>query len=407
MELKSLVRYHEEKIFNSTQLRLIFGRRKLGKTFFVQNSVTSDYYFFIGKSNMIFNQNKEKLTYEQFFEQYKLLSQKFHIVIDEFHRLPQEFLDYLHFEKPKQLTLLTSTLWLATKMLEEKDSSIVGIFTPIKFNLINEVDIIKNIGNKEYNLNEVDIIEHSVYLREPILVDFYSKNIKHTVTQFLYNQKYFLKNLIGEIFSEEGRQFSKLYEGILLAVSNGKVISGEIASELFSKKIIEKDNPSLIQKNLEVLVHLGLIEKISIYNKKKFYYKITSPLLDLYFYLISKYDYVEQQIDLRFIEEVYELKLPFHVEDFLAQLLAKLKHLQFTKIQNPEIDIALTKFKKLELVGEVKWRKDEKNKEDKIAQKLNEFNAKEKIVISKSEIKSKIMQLELKDIIELAKNYKN
>lgn len=399
-----LKRYTEESIFNKSNSSIIFGRRKVGKTFFVKEQSNYDYYFFVTRANSIFNQNNEELSFDTFFELFKIISKDKIIAIDEFHRLPKVFLDYMHFNKPKKVILLTSTLWLATKMLEEKDSSIVGLFNPIKFSIISEIDIIKNLS--KLNLNEIDLIENSVYLREPILIEYYEKNIETTVVNFLFNQKFYLKNLIGEIFNEEGRQFSKIYEGILLAISNGKNISGEIASFLFSKKLIEKDSPSLIQKNLEVLVNLGLIDKIEVYNKKKFYYKIVSPLFDLYFYLISKYDYVEQDISKKYVEEIFKVKFPHHIEDFFNSLFAKLMGLKIVKINNPEIDISLMKFKNLELIGEVKWRNEFKNKNDEISNKLNQFDSKEKILISKIDIKSALKQKKLKSIIKDCNGFK-
>ena len=64
------------------------------------------------------------------------------------------------------------------------------------------------------------------------------------------------------------------------------------------------------------------------------------------------------------------------------------------------------KFKKLELIGEVKWRNEFKNKEDEIYKKLDNFDSKEKIIISKSNIASEIKQIELSEIIEECLKYK-
>lgn len=399
-----LTRFNEKDIFEKSNSCIIFGRRKVGKTFFVREYSNCDYYFFVTNSNIIFDEKGEEMSFDTFFELYKILSKNNSIAIDEFHRLPSKFLDYMHFNKPKNVILLTSTLWLATRMLEEKDSSLVGIFNPIRFSLISEIDIIKNLSS--LGLSSVDLIENSVYLREPILIEYYNVDIRTTVTDFLHNQKYYLKNLISEIFSEEKRQYTKLYEGILLAISSGKIVSGEISSFLFSRKLLDKDSPSLIQKNLEVLVNLGLIEKIEVFNKKKFNYRIISPLLDLYFYLITKYDYVEQEIPKDFIGEIYDKKLPFHVEDFFNSLFSKLRGLKIVKINSPEIDIALVKFKKLELLGEVKWRNSYSNKEDGIYDVLSNFDSPQKIIISKCNVVSKIKQMDISEIVEEVNNFK-
>ncbi len=401
--IEKIKRFNELEICKNANSILIYGRRKTGKTFFVKNYLRYDYYFFIGKGDNIFMEKLTKkgteLNYESFFSLFKNIAQEKIIAIDEFHRLPQGFLDYLHYNKPKKIILLTSTLWLATNMLEKKDSSLLGIVNPVKFSITSEIDIIKNLT--KLNLSEEDLFENCVYLREPILLEFYKKNISNTVTQFLYSQKYYLKNLIGEIFSEEQKSLSNIYEGILLSISAGKNISGEITSSLFSKKIIKKDNPGFIQKHLENLVKLGLIEKIQVFNKKKFYYLITSPLLDLHFYLCEKYDYVEQEIPISFIEEVVKIKMPIHIEIFFRNLFSKLYGLKIVKINNPEIDISLLKFKKLEFLAEVKWRNNFKNKNDEIFEKLSNFNVKEKYLISKKDIKSKIKTISLKKIINL------
>mgnify|MGYP000542497208 CR=1 FL=1 len=174
----------------------------------------------------------------------------------------------------------------------------------------------------------------------------------------------------------------------------------------FSRRLLDKDSPSLIQKNLEVLVNLGLIEKIEVFNKKKFNYRIISPLLDLYFYLITKYDYVEQEIPKDFIGEIYDKKLPFHVEDFFNSLFSKLRGLKIVKINSPEIDIALVKFKKLELMGEVKWRNSYPNKGDGIYDVLSNFDSPQKIIISKCNVVSKIKQMDISEIVEEVHKFK-
>ncbi len=195
-----LTRFNEKDIFEKSNSCIIFGRRKVGKTFFVREYSNCDYYFFVTNSNIIFDEKGEEMSFDTFFELYKILSKNNSIAIDEFHRLPPKFLGYMHFNKPKNVILLTSTLWLATRMLEEKDSSLVGIFNPIRFSLISEIDIIKNLSS--LGLSSVDLIENSVYLREPILIEYYNVDIRTTVTDFLHNQKYYLENLISEIFSE-------------------------------------------------------------------------------------------------------------------------------------------------------------------------------------------------------------
>jgi len=48
---------------------------------------------------------------------------------------------------------------------------------------------------------------------------------------------------------------------------------------LFSLGIIKKNNPGLLQRYLETLKEIGILRKIKVFNKKKFYYEHISPLI--------------------------------------------------------------------------------------------------------------------------------
>ena len=91
------------------------------------------------------------------------------IVIDEFHRLPDEFLDFLHSSGVKgELILITSTLWLAKNLLG-RGSPIIGLVSPIRIGLIDEAEILLHLSRE---LEGRELVESSVYLREPFLIPF-------------------------------------------------------------------------------------------------------------------------------------------------------------------------------------------------------------------------------------------
>ena len=60
-----------------------------------------------------------------------------------------------------------------------------------------------------------------------------------------------------------------------------------------------KDDPSTIQPYLNNLVMIGILNKIAVYRKKKFVYKIASPLMKLFFYADEKYRIVAKGVDRR------------------------------------------------------------------------------------------------------------
>ncbi len=376
----------------------ICGRRKTGKTFFVKNFTKYDEYFFVNRDQTILRNNKI-ISFDTFFELFKELIPNKKIVIDEFHRLPQQFFDYLHASKNGELVAISSTLWLSKKLLG-KGSPLMGLFSLLIFGIADEKDVLNSLRE----LDKKELVEAAVYLREPILAQGYRRGMRDYLSNFLFNNRLSLTEIIREIFNEEGRQISLVYEGILRAIASGKTNSGEISSHLFSRKLIKKDNPGLIQRYLDTLVRLGIIEKIPVFNKKRFIYQHTSPLFDLHFYLDEKYNYTDNDIPLRFIRNVVNEKLPFHVERFFENLLAKGLGLRKVAINEPEIDIALTDFKKLSLIAEVKWKnkvygKDLRN----LVDKFSRFNCKKLlIVMDKALVDKDLGDIDIIDIKDIS-----
>jgi len=399
-----------EKIEKAKPWVMIYGRRKTGKTFLVENFINYDLFYFVNRDSTIIDKNSgEKFTYEEFITIFKNLLGRQRIVVDEFHRLPENFLDILHSSGTKgDLILITSTLWLSKKLLERR-SPLLGIIHPIKIGLIDEREILLELSKK---LKYRDLIETCVYLKEPFLIPFYKKPIRDFIANYIYESKLMIKELIGEIFTEEDKRLTNIYEGIMKAVADGKNISTEISTLLFSRGIISKDNPGVLQKYLDILTGMGILEKLEVVSKKKkFLYQHTSPLIDLHYYLEEKYSYTEIEVSKNFIMDVVDVKLPLHIEQFFRNLLSKLFGFYPKKIQDPEIDIALYKFKKLKLVGEIKWKEYINKKEIRgVEEKLNRFKEAKKYLIVPEESVAEILPegveiIDVEKCIELVKDF--
>jgi AAA+ ATPase superfamily predicted ATPase len=240
-------RFIDEKRMRKLKIPiLVYGRRKTGKTFFVKNFFKNAYYFFVRRDRTIYFENKNKvITYEILLNIIDELKTR-KIIIDEFHRLPDEFLDWVHMKAPTNIILVTSTLHLAEKLMGRK-SPLLGLFLGFKMDLIDERDILLNLKSKFKNRKE--LIERSIYLREPILLRWSDLDL----TSILQNIKLVVPSLIGEIFDEEEKSLSTRYEAILRALSSGRTTLSEIASFLYSNKIIEKQDISSIKpyKNID------------------------------------------------------------------------------------------------------------------------------------------------------------
>ena len=273
---------------------------------------------------------------------------------------------------------------------------------PVRIGLIDERDILLELSK---DLSGKELIETAVYLREPFLIPHYKSPLRDFLANYLYDARLMIRELIGEIFSEEQRELTNIYEGIMKAVSDGKNVSTEISSLLFSRGLLAKDNPGILQKYLNILTEMGILERIAIYGKRRFRYYHVSPLIDLHYYLEEKYSYTEIEIGVDFIRKVIDAKIPFHIEQFFRILLSKVFGLTYQRIEekNFDVDIALFEFKKIKLVGEVKWKNFiSRNEVKRIENNLNKFKCMRVLIVpDKNTVEREPKEMEIWDVDDI------
>ncbi len=381
----------------------IFGRRKTGKTFLVKNFIKYEDYFFVKTNKNILSEKQSKeISYDVFLEILKeKIQQNKTLVIDEFHRLGKDFLDFLHYvDKKGKIILISSTLHLSKTLLESK-SPILGLFAEFPLGLINLEDAITAL--KSQNLSKKEMVEFSVLLREPITAEYiHAGEVRQVISEAVIQASKSIPAMIGEIFTEEERHISAVYEGILRAVANGNTVSTEISNYLFSKKLIKKDDPSIVQQYLKNLVSFGILNKIGVFNKNKFVYKHISPLARIFYYADEKYNISERAISTEEMKRIVDEILPKIIEDNIREFLAKKLSLQETicEAKDYDVDACLLRFQKVDTAVEIKWKDKIELSEIKEAnRKLDLVKPKRKIffVIDKSKVKS-VDGIEIMDI---------
>lgn len=379
----SIIRNREiEKWKKRGRWTLVYGRRKTGKTFFIKNFTEWDRYFFIGRSGEIFD-GDDKISYEMFLREVSTnLKDNKTVVVDEIQRLPAEFHDRLHKSGViGRLVAVSSTLWVAKRLIGEK-SPLLGLFSEFRVDIIDEADILRNLSKSIKNPRQ--LTEFSIYLREPWLIPLWETAGKACLLSMASNTKITVPALIGEIFSEEEKHLSSVYEGILKAVADGKRVSGEIANYLFSLNLIPAQHPSLVHPYLSVLHKLGLLEKIKTFGKNKYLYYHTSPVSDLFYYMNEKYGFSERELPEEQIGSILKVKMPLHVEQFFRNLLSKIFGLgkEMISEKDYEVDIVLTDFRKIKLVCEVKWKNKIKENEIRRAEDvLNRYDCRRILIV--------------------------
>jgi len=392
----TIIRYtDEEKLKNTGLPMIIYGRRKTGKTFLVKRIFGGDNYLFVKRDRSIYWESEDTVINYQEMMRLILREDDEIFIVDEFHRLPDEFLDFIHIKNPKNLVLVTSTLWLAERMLSSS-SPLLGLFSEYRMDIIDERDILRNLA--PLIKDKKKLVEQAVYMREPILLRYFGSEIYKVLPQL----KLTIPALIGEIFLEEDKEFSARYEGVIRAIASGKRTLTEITQFLHSNSLIPKQDSSLIKPYLKILQSMGIIWRFPEFNVKRHRYFIPSPIIDTYYYLDEKYNFSERELHQKYFEE----RVPMHVEMFFRTLLAKIFNYRIFLYQKPaEIDIVLGDFRKIKFVGEVKWKSSVDKKDIKKAEeKLAKFRARRVLIVpDKSEISAETKEIEVWDIEDILK----
>jgi AAA+ ATPase superfamily predicted ATPase len=384
---------------------LIYGRRKTGKTFLVETFLKFDEYFFVKRDRTILSKKDQKeITYETLTSLLERgLSNGNIIVIDEFHRLGDDFLDFIQYTNKKgKLILISSTLFLSKKMFTSK-SPILGFFAEVPVQIIRLDDCLRTL--RQYNLDKKRLLETAILLREPLAIEYFDakENPRKTLVKILQYSTKAIPALVGEIFVEEERSISAVYEGILRAIANGNTVSGEISSYLFSRKTIQKDDPSLIQQYLKNLMEFGIIKRIKVYGNKRLVYKHISPLVRIFYYADEKYNISERRVTEGELERIVDEIMPLLVEDSIREFLAEKLGLEESVAQAKDFDVdgVFLRFKKPEALVEVKWRETIKTSD--ISDQLQKLKAKKSylFVPDKRKIKGDIaLGMEVVDILD-------
>ncbi len=396
-----IIKRKESKLINGFRKWVfLYGRRKTGKTFLVKNFVKFDEYYFVKRDRTIIN--GKEISYETLLELLKVsLKNNKTIVIDEFHRLGDSFLDFLHsIGRSGKLILLSSTLHLSKNLLSSK-SPLLGLVAEVPLGIIPLDLALKEILNLGFEGKEA--LELAVFCMEPTVIDYLDKrqSSREIISTIIMATKNTIPALTGEIFVEEDRQISGVYEGILRAVSVGKNKAGEIANCLFSKKLIQKESSAMIQQYLKNLIDFGILKRISVFNKGEYKYDLVSPLMKTYFYADEKYNFGEESTVGKLGLVLQEL-IPKLVESEIRRFLAEKYGLTEAIIETKDYDIdgCLLRFKKPEIALEVKWKALGKKDIKRAEENLSQINAKRKILFvqDKSGVKSDLEVLDVNDL---------
>ncbi len=361
-----------ERFLRQGGMRLLYGRRKTGKTFYARRVLRDHQYFIVMRGGKIYDPEADEVLETSSLLRLCRLGVK--IILDEFHRAEPRLFDAIQSGTCSgHLVFITSTLHYYRRLVEGPDAPLKGMFSLRRVGLLTPLELL----NTEWSIDDpARVVELTVFYQEPMLI---GKSVREIIASGMD----YARSLVGEVLSEEDHRYTQRFDAILEALAAGYTRLSEIASYLYSRGLIDKQSTGMVTKYLDLMARIGLVEKLPIWGKKRrSIYRHVSPLTDVAYYLNSRYEFYEAPLPLDFGLRVLEQRIPLLVEVYVERLLAQLYGLKPVKILEPEIDVALARFQHLEVVAEVKWVKKLSQAElRRIESKLYSINAKKHILV--------------------------
>ncbi len=366
---------------------LLYGRRKVGKTFLLRNFVDHDTYHLVRRDGSISSKGDGHPDIRDIDDLLFAITSDLErgrtVVIDEFQRLPDKIYDDIALLHPGGRLILSGSSFDLVERVISNRSPLLGLFNPIEVPLIGPCDIVKGLSEE---MKVEDAFRMAPYLQDPWSIPMIESI--DDLPGSIRTLRFIVPSLIGEVFTEEERKLTRTYESILALVGAGKTDLDAMATTLHDRGIISRSSSSNVIPYLKNMEKMGLVTGYRVYKSRKRIYRLTSHLMKLYYYLESRYDLEERNIDPREIAPTVDRLNDIAVEEFIADLMAEIMggRVEILKRRDLEIDILITRRNKPILLGEVKWGRCGKADMENFKKKVERFNCR-KVLITRSQVR--------------------
>ncbi len=385
---------------------LIYGRRKVGKTFLIKNFLDYDVFFRVNGDGSV---SAEKFVIGsirnmQDFSNVvsELLSGGKTIVIDEFQRLPDGVLEDISKRHPHGKVLFSGSSMKVVRRISGNKSPLLGLTLQCRLGLIRPANMLRELLSKK--VDAVSAIEVAPYLADAWTIPFFRKEntSAKTIYELLRYSKLTIPALVGEIFTEEEREFSRVYEAVLRLVGAGEWNYKNVASMLSDRKLIERADSALVLPYIKNMVDMGLLTPLQLYSSKKKMYRLSSPIMEAFYYLDDRYDFGEAEVSFEEAKPTIERLRNLAVQNFIAELFASVHNgkNEYYVTPSSEIDFVITSRGRPVLAGEVKWGDYEPGDVKKFEEK-SRFIAAEKVFVTKKKREDRLGNVKILDADDL------
>ncbi len=384
---------------------LIYGRRKVGKTFMLRRFYSWDYFALVSRDRSIWidGADVERFLDMEDFVAFLLraLGNGKKVVIDEFQRLPEYVLERISTTHPSGVLLLSGSSMKVVDEILGKRSPLLGLLEEHFVDLIHPQDFIDS-------LNTDDVLDYLTYIRDPWLIPMMSGNsILHDLYRVVVHGPSTISSLIGEVFMEEDRKLTATYEGIIESIGSMHGRPAEIASLLYHRSLISKESPSAVVPYIRNLVKMGILKEVRLYGRKGVIYRMRSPIFSVFYYLRDKYD---MEMRIPSFAEAEENLMRIHglcYEDFIAGVMADVHGAYLRYSHEPEIDaIGVDRKNRPVFVMEVKHGSISKSEVSRFMDKTENIGGK-RIVVARNRIEYEdVISLTPKDMEKMIREWK-
>ena len=328
---------------------LVYGRRKVGKTYTLKKSTNWDAYMLALKSGQILSERRDgsiKIynSADAAKDAALMLKNGNTVIMDEFQRLSEEDWSVLALAHPNGRLMASGSSFGMLNKIFDKRSPMLGLFQPFRIGLISYADTVAALHKN--GLDDRMALLWGTILRDPWIVPMVDigKPPHEELARIMDSLIMASEGLVSEVFEEEDRALTKLYDSVLRLIANGLWRPAEIAGVLSSTGAI-KGGMSTITGILDKLVKMGLVERIRLLNAKgsKYYYRLASPIVSIAYYMDQRYRISESNAPAK--PKIVEALLGREAERSVSELLSMHSGLESAYAMLPEgtgdIDIVL------------------------------------------------------------------
>jgi hypothetical protein len=378
-----------EEIRSTGNWLLVYGRRKTGKTFLLRNFIDHDKYFLVRRDGVIVSGDDRPIRFENihhFLDHLRsLLIDNRTVIVDEFQRMPEFVQDEISMLHPNGRLILTGSSFQMIDRVLSSSSPLLGMLGEVMIDIIDPFDVLRSL-----DLPPERAIEYATFIRDPWTIPVFSfkGDFLKDLWRVMEHSRNAIPRLIGEIFSEESRRRSLAYESVLRLVGAGTWSTSEISHTLFARGVIEKNDTRLITSYIHNMIKMGLMEEVPLFrNKKKMIYRVKSPIMETYYYLVDRHNIDERDVNFDEVRDNIRKMVNLQIERFFADAYGLRFGGKREYSMEPEIDFIVTRGRKRIpiLFGEVKWGKGSVEGAWKLNEKAEGMDV-ELVLISKEDV---------------------